>query len=69
MNSDQKLALRVSAVAVTCAVFAVTWATIRPDSGRADASANGAAVTDSSRPNVSRNAAPRVVVHTRTRAS
>lgn len=69
MNSDQKLALRVSAVAVTCAVFAVTWATVRPNSGQADASATGAAVTDASSPSVSRNAAPRVVVHTRTRAS
>ena len=68
MNSDQKLALRVSAVAVTCAVFAVTWATVRPDSGQADTATN-AVVTDSSRPNVSRSAAPRVVVHTRTRAS
>ena len=69
MNADQKLALRVSAVAVTCAVFAVTWAAVRPDGEQADSPANGAAVTDSSRPNVSRSAAPRVVVHTRTRAS
>lgn len=69
MKSDQKLALRVSAVAVTCAVFAVTWATVRPDDGQADTAATGTAATDASRPNVSRRAALRVVVHTRTRAS
>ncbi len=69
MNSGQKFALRVSAMAVTCAVFAVTWAAVRPGSGQADATATGAAVTDASGQNVSRNAAPRVIVHTRTRAS
>jgi hypothetical protein len=68
MTRDQKLAVRVSAVAVSCAVFAVAWAAVRPDDGQADTS-TAAATAESPATAASPSVAPRVIVHTRTRAS
>lgn len=69
MNRDQKLAVRVSAAAVTVAVFAVTWAAVRPSGGQAETATAGGVITQPDVPAAYQNLAPRVIVHTRTRAS